>query len=218
MNTPSARMWVLVGKKFCCVKIAGRGNFNSSIDFKTLVNELREKGCAYFVLDLSECSLMDSTFLGVLAGFGLNLKPANKDSCDEGIELLNPNARIVELLESLGVLHLFKVTQGPLVAPEPAGLAAALAAALPVVEPAGLGAGLLAAGAELEAGAAAPPQAASASNAMPEALNARKPRRLIAGPGPAGTSAIHILLRVLMSPNDAHYYKSLWLIGYHRGQ
>ena len=56
---------------------------------------------------------MDSTFLGVLAGFGLKLKqPRQSRSGRHSIELLNPNPRITELLETLGVLHLFKVTQG----------------------------------------------------------------------------------------------------------
>lgn len=116
MNTPSAKLLVLVGQKFACIKISGRANFSSSIDFKTLLNELRGKGYTYFVLDLSECVLMDSTFLGVLAGLGL--KMSAQDEKDRAIELLNPNARITELLENLGVLHLFRLTQGPLVLPE----------------------------------------------------------------------------------------------------
>ena len=105
-------MWVLVGERFACIKIAGRANFTSSIDFKTLINELRQKGYTYFVLDLSECLLMDSTFLGVLAGFGLKMSPASQEPSKQSIELLNANQRIVELLENLGVLHLFKLTQG----------------------------------------------------------------------------------------------------------
>src|SRR5690242_2588721 len=114
MATPSANMSVLVGEQFACIKITGRANFTSSIDFKTLLNELKQKGCSYFVLDLSGCTLMDSTFLGVLAGFGLKMMSNGSDQNEPAIELLNPNARIVDLLESLGVLHLFKVTQGPL--------------------------------------------------------------------------------------------------------
>jgi anti-anti-sigma regulatory factor len=118
MNTPSAKMLVLAGEKFSCIKIVGRANFTSSIDFKTLLNELRRKGQDYFVLDLAECVLMDSTFLGVLAGFGLKMGPGKKDECDGGIELLNTNPRITELLENLGVLHLFKLTHGPLAPPD----------------------------------------------------------------------------------------------------
>jgi len=117
MNTPSARMLVLVGEKFSCIKIVGRANFNSSVHFRTLVNELRQKGFAFFVLDLSECTLMDSTFLGVLTGLGLKMNPTQTEGGDGAIELLNANARITELLENLGVLHLFKLSQGPLQVP-----------------------------------------------------------------------------------------------------
>src|SRR5690242_6673789 len=117
MSAP-ARMLVLAGAKFACVKIIGRANFTSSIDFKTLINELREKGYGFFVLDLSECQLMDSTFLGVLAGFGLKMCTGQAEGETRPIELLNPNARITELLENLGVLHLFTLKQGPLDSPD----------------------------------------------------------------------------------------------------
>ncbi len=109
MSTAGAKLLVLVGEQFACVRIVGRANFTSSIDFKTLVNELVQKGYRYFVLELSECLLMDSTFLGVLAGFGLKLN--RNGETEPAIELLNPNARISELLENLGVLHLFKVSE-----------------------------------------------------------------------------------------------------------
>ena len=110
-------MWVLVGEKFACIKINGRANFSSSMDFRTVVNELLAKGYRYVVLDLSECQLMDSTFLGVLAGLGLKLNPSPGGPADSAIELLNPNARVSDLLENLGVLHLFKITHGEAAAP-----------------------------------------------------------------------------------------------------
>ncbi len=110
-------MWVLVGEHFACIKISGRANFASSIDLKALVEELHQRGCNYFVLELTECTLMDSTFLGVLAGLGLKSMTPKKDCGNIAIELLNPNERITELLESLGVLHLFKLAQGPLQVP-----------------------------------------------------------------------------------------------------
>ena len=114
MITAPAKMWVMAGEQFTCVKISGRANFSSSIDLKTVVQELRRKGCSYFVLELSECTLMDSTFLGVLAGLGLQSTATGNSRDASVIELLNPNERITELLESLGVLHLFKLTEGPL--------------------------------------------------------------------------------------------------------
>jgi anti-sigma B factor antagonist len=118
-------MWVLIGQRFASIKISGRANFHSSVDFKTLLSELCAKGYAWFVLDLSECLLMDSTFLGVLAGFGLKIKLMEAPDDCQGIELLNPNPRIVDLLENLGVLHLFKVSQG--LNPQPQSEAAPVA-------------------------------------------------------------------------------------------
>ena len=112
MNTPSAKLSVLTGQQFACIKISGRANFTSSIDFKSVVQKLGDKGCKFFVLDLSECTLMDSTFLGLLAGFGLKMRGRPENSCDRGMVLLNPSPRITELLENLGVLDLFRVTQG----------------------------------------------------------------------------------------------------------
>jgi len=109
---------VLVGKDFACIKIAGRANFNASINFKTVLTELRQKGFSYFVIELSECLLMDSTFLGVLAGFGLKMSQPADGSPPHLVELRNPNARITELLETLGVLHLFNISRGPLATPE----------------------------------------------------------------------------------------------------
>jgi anti-sigma B factor antagonist len=114
MSMPSAKLLVYMGDNFSCVKIIGRANFNSSIDFKTLLNELRQKGYRRFVLELSECVLMDSTFLGVLTGFGLKMNASEPAQCNGSIELLNPNARVTELLENLGVLPLFKLAQGEL--------------------------------------------------------------------------------------------------------
>jgi anti-anti-sigma factor len=113
----SAKLSVLVGKNFACVKIAGRANFTFSPDFKTFLTELLQKGYGHFIIDLSECVLMDSTFLGVLAQFGLKMNPASAPG-QTGIELLNPNTRVAELLENLGALHLFKIISGALQLPD----------------------------------------------------------------------------------------------------
>jgi len=112
----SANLSVFVGKEFVCIKIAGRANFASSPDFKTLLSGLAQKGFGHFIIDLSECVLMDSTFLGVLAGFGMKLNP-NGAPTERGIELHGATTRVSELLENLGAVHLFKLTSGPLQLP-----------------------------------------------------------------------------------------------------
>src|ERR1700761_927837 len=113
MTTSPVQLLVFVSDQLACIKIKGRANFTSSIDFKTVIEELVARGFTCFVIDLGECVLMDSTFLGVLAGLGLKMAAAkNLDEKAHTIELLNPNPRIADLLENLGVLHLFTVITG----------------------------------------------------------------------------------------------------------
>src|SRR2546422_7575312 len=112
MKTPVSNLLVWVGDHNACIRISGRASFNSSVDFKTLINNLAQKGFSRFVLDLSECPLMDSTFLGVLAGLGLKFGAGRNGDPQTSLELLNPNPRILDLLENLGVSHLFKVQKG----------------------------------------------------------------------------------------------------------
>src|ERR1039458_7055243 len=117
MSTFSAKLLVLVGNDFACVKISGRANFSFSPDFKVLLAGLAQKGYGHFIIDLSECVLMDSTFLGVLAGFGLKMNQAAASN-QRGIELFNPNARVTEFIRGQGVLVLFRISTGALQLPD----------------------------------------------------------------------------------------------------
>jgi anti-sigma B factor antagonist len=108
MNQPASTLMVAVADQAACVKISGRANFSNSLDLKKLVHELSERGFRKFILDLSDCALMDSTFLGVLAGIGLKFSVNN--GADGSVEVFNPNARIKDLLDNLGVSHLFQIT------------------------------------------------------------------------------------------------------------
>src|SRR5262245_11547343 len=111
MRPVAANLSVWVCEKEAWIRIVGRASFNNSVDFKTLITSLSQNGCSHFILDLTDCLLMDSTFLGVLAGLGLKY-PHNGDN-NPAFELLNPNHRIADLLENLGVVHLFHVIHGP---------------------------------------------------------------------------------------------------------
>jgi anti-anti-sigma regulatory factor len=99
--------------KLVCFKVVGRANFTSSTDFKAAVHRLLQRGFTCFVLDLTDCLLMDSTFLGVLSGLVLRFVNRRDGEPPASLELLNPNARILDLLESLGIAHLFRITQRP---------------------------------------------------------------------------------------------------------
>lgn len=105
-------MSVAVVETTAFVKLPGRANFTWSMEFKTLVSELRLQRVNHFVLDLGECVTMDSTFLGVLAGLALRNSDGKEIAADGEklrLDLLNPNPRIEDLLDNLGVVHLFNV-------------------------------------------------------------------------------------------------------------
>ena len=112
MSNGTASLSVCVSDKIVCIKIAGRANFQGSIDFKTLVQALWTKGHTRFVLELSDCQLMDSTFLGVLAGLGLKFSQERNGNGSASLELLNPSDRISDLIENLGISYLFLTHKG----------------------------------------------------------------------------------------------------------
>ncbi len=108
-NVPA--LLVAVADHAAVIKVNGRANFTSSVTFKRLVCELRQRGFDNFVLDLSDCVTMDSTFLGVLAGIALRYVDGKPNDSERlHLDLLNPNERIADLLDNLGVVHLFTVS------------------------------------------------------------------------------------------------------------
>jgi anti-sigma B factor antagonist len=113
MNNPPANLMVAVFNKTVCVKIEGRADFTSSLDLKKLIEELWQRGYNHFIFELSDCLTMDSTFLGVLSGIGLKFSGGKSIQIGEPLELLNPNSRIVETLENLGVVDLFAIKNCP---------------------------------------------------------------------------------------------------------
>jgi len=118
MSAPSAKLFVSVAGHSVWMRIIGRADFSAGVDFKNLANELWQKGFHRFIIDLSECPSMDSTFLGLLAGLGVKANGASTTERSSEIKLLNANARIAELLETLGTLFLFKMSNGETPMPE----------------------------------------------------------------------------------------------------
>lgn len=102
-------MSVCVRDQVACVRITGRANLTSSVDFKKLLQQLHDDGCTRVILDLSQCAMMDSTFLGVLARAARKSEDARKEGRARAIELLHPSERVLEMLENLDVVDLFTI-------------------------------------------------------------------------------------------------------------
>lgn len=98
------------------VRVAGRGTFRNGQPLRRYALEMIGTGARQFVVDLGPCDGMDSTFLGVLAGIGLQLR----ESATSGqVRLVNIGPRNLELLQTLGLDRLFDLTAAS--EPEPAG-------------------------------------------------------------------------------------------------
>jgi anti-anti-sigma regulatory factor len=88
------------------LKIIGRASFLNSAPVKDLFAKLVEQGKRRFVLDFQKCSGMDSTFLGILAGLGiqmLNTEPAGS------VVLCRLGERNRELVRNLGLHRILVV-------------------------------------------------------------------------------------------------------------
>lgn len=112
MNAPAAELTVFRGKDFACVRVVGRANFACSPGFQSAVDDLIAAHPLRLVMDLDQCQLMDSTFLGVLAGEAVKFRQSM--GSPTSIELSHPNARVSGLILSLGVESLFSQTNGQL--------------------------------------------------------------------------------------------------------
>jgi anti-anti-sigma regulatory factor len=112
MPLPGCKLSYLVEPPTAFVKIVGRAAVEGARDFRALVERLHAGGMQRFCLDLSECLLMDSTFSGVLAGLATRLGDKGPGGCSRFV-LVNPNDRVRDLLDSLGVLPLVTVIAGP---------------------------------------------------------------------------------------------------------
>jgi anti-anti-sigma regulatory factor len=102
-------MSVCVSHHTACVRITGRAVFSSSVDFDKLMAQLQTDGCNEIILDLGECPMMDSTFLGVMAKVAKGCAKARQNGHACILELFHPAERVLEMLENLDVLKLFTV-------------------------------------------------------------------------------------------------------------
>ncbi len=101
------------------VRVEGRACFQNSRCLRDFLAEMTRQGRTRFVLDFAQCTSMDSTFLGVLAGAALELRTT---ATEGGLIICRAGPRNLELLQNLGLDKLLNVELGE----SPAGECAAL--------------------------------------------------------------------------------------------
>lgn len=90
-----------------CIRVCGRATFKISTTLRRFVeNAMTMHGITTFRINLTECSAMDSTFMGTLAGLS-NLTRQNKAD----LRLTSVSDKNYELLHTLGIDQIVDISR-----------------------------------------------------------------------------------------------------------
>jgi anti-anti-sigma regulatory factor len=87
------------------VKVEGKGSFLNSGNLKEFAREMLDRGYREFVVDLADCVMMDSTFMGTMASVALRLKELGQGH----LHIVHCKNRSQELLSGLGLDQIFDI-------------------------------------------------------------------------------------------------------------
>lgn len=96
------------------VKVEGKGNFLNSGNLKEFTREMVNRGYREFVVDLENCAMMDSTFMGTMAGVALRLKELGHGH----LHVVHCGERSRNLLTGLGLDQIFDIHANGSAAPQ----------------------------------------------------------------------------------------------------
>jgi anti-sigma B factor antagonist len=98
---------ILVGTadRTVLVRVEGKGTFLNSTGLKEFAKEMTNRGFRNFVVDLKNCPVMDSTFMGILAFVAMRLRKLGSGE----MTAINLNERNRDLLCNLGLDQLFTI-------------------------------------------------------------------------------------------------------------
>jgi anti-sigma B factor antagonist len=96
------------------VKVEGKGSFLNSGNLKEFTREMVNRGYREFVVDLEKCAMMDSTFMGTMAGVALRLKELGHGH----LHVVHCGERSRNLLCGLGLDQIFSIHANGAAAPQ----------------------------------------------------------------------------------------------------
>jgi len=116
VNKSAVQSSILVGVngQAVWVKVEGKGSFLNSGSLKEFAREMVDRGYREFIVDLGKCAMMDSTFMGTMAGVALRLKELGRGH----VHVVHCGGRSQELLSSLGLDQIFSIRNNGSIAPE----------------------------------------------------------------------------------------------------
>ena len=114
MNGPSGRVQIAwLSPTYLYVRVEGLGTMYSSAGMAKFFDMAVKERCRDITVDLRDCSGMDSTFMGILAGVAQSLNEQRRG----GVSIVNVSDKCKCLLECLGLHYVLNIKGGDLPAP-----------------------------------------------------------------------------------------------------
>ena len=109
------------------VKVEGKGNFLNSENLNEFARGMLDQGYREFVVDLADCTMMDSTFMGTLARIALWLRQLGQNP----LRIVHCGSHNRQLLSGLGLDRIFEIDANGDIPPDCGPLDQTLAAQSP---------------------------------------------------------------------------------------
>jgi len=90
------------------MKVEGKGSFLNSDNLKEFAHEMLDRGYREFVVDLADCTAMDSTFMGTMAKVALRLRELGTGY----LNVVHCGSHNQELLSGLGLNRIINIDSG----------------------------------------------------------------------------------------------------------
>lgn len=109
-NREACILYGNAGEDVVIVRVIGRANLDLSPQLKILANYMNSKDYSpRYIMDLEDCSTMDSTFMGVLATMAMHQITCLKDR----LIVLNANSTTRRQMDTLGLKYVLSIRQVP---------------------------------------------------------------------------------------------------------
>ena len=92
--------------------VKGPATLNNSLYFQDFVVEMQNKGYKKFIIDMAHCTMMDSTFMGMLT-----MLASSPKEIVESLKLINLNEKHITLLSNLGLVDILPIVPGKIEVP-----------------------------------------------------------------------------------------------------
>jgi anti-sigma B factor antagonist len=103
---PEAKILMRRDGNVAMFKIVGVGTYQGAVGFKTTYTQLLSEGVRDFIIDLDECKILDSTFLGTILVLALKVRQLGTGR----VHVIKLNETVRKLFLGTGLDQIFDMT------------------------------------------------------------------------------------------------------------